>query len=208
MNKSFKRKAFSKGIFLKEKIASALDWVAELDGLSQSWQLSEPLVIPSNGNYKMVVKFKILPNGNNWASIMAGEESSLVGSKSGVLAGKIRLVINGTTNWTNQDWVYSEHDTVEITRSPSGNKINFRGVESNISGSSDLIFTVLGVRASLHDFMPGYIEFVKLYKDDELKNHISLTNKDQGATQKPLVGNISAFMSNYTPAVWKKKAER
>lgn len=40
-----------------------------------------------------------------------------------------------------------------------------------------------------------------------LLSEIPLTNRSQGATQKPTVGNITATMANFTPLIWKKQEE-
>ena len=51
------------------------------------------------------------------------------------------------------------------------------------------------------------IEAVFWMEGEIHSNEIPLTNKAQGANQLATVGNINAFMPNYTEAVWKKESE-
>ena len=47
----------------------------------------------------------------------------------------------------------------------------------------------------------------ELIRGGETVLAIPLTNRSQGATQKPTVGTITATMANFTPLIWKKQEE-
>ena len=53
------------------------------------------------------------------------------------------------------------------------------------------------------DYFGGVIYGFEFEINGVLTNKIPLTNKSQGATQLATVGNVNAFMPNYTEAVWR-----
>ena len=53
----------------------------------------------------------------------------------------------------------------------------------------------------------GCIFDLEIIRDGETILFIPLTNRSQGATQKPTVGDITATMANFTPLIWKNQEE-
>ena len=78
----------------------------------------------------------------------------------------------------------------------------FHYFDIDIKNNSNL--SVIGARYNFVEFFGGAIKNIEVIKGGVIANKIPLTNKDQGATQLPTVGNVSATMVGYTPDVWEQ----
>ena len=68
--------------------------------------------------------------------------------------------------------------------------------------------TKVGILAARFNYTRTSSGTIKMFRVRDssgvVVNEIPLTNKSQGATQLATVGNVNAFMPNYTEAVWRK----
>lgn len=207
MNKLFTRKAFSKGIFLKTKIASALDWVSEFDGVAQCWQLESPILVGENEDYEIGYDLKRYGSGTllYLLAYSLGSESS-----------KHRLALSSGSNQALYGISFAG-DPISITgsgrlivkRKNGAVTVSFNEQVAYAYGDEGVVLDRLGGpwASTSAGYFRGWIENFYFKLNDVEVLRIPLNNKDQGNIQLPTVGNISAFMPNYTPAVWKKKAE-
>ncbi|QDP46643.1 MAG: hypothetical protein Tp1137MES00d2C23059491_62 [Prokaryotic dsDNA virus sp.] len=173
--------------FVNGALEPVKNYIYQLDGLTKYLQFSEPIQVPVGGK----IEFSLLrPIGSagmneyvisgesdtNTACFYSGETSLFLGS-SGYLA---NLMVDGIDN----------------NLLPADGEFHSVSVES-----ANLATEIknLGCRFSFERLLQG--SFKDLIVRDEqgvVINHIPLTNKAQGATQLPTVGNVSATIANYT----------
>lgn len=193
--------------FLKRKAAAVVEqWVAQLDGATQSWVLSDPIIIPastdcsvsftlkgSNDTYEGIFRsadgsdwFRLIPlsQGNNFQGNLAGAfiggvpYSALTVRNGQERAFKLRRVSGR---------FYIDVDDQTYTLSVASGEFSI-SVLCEFGGGE----------------FGGYIKEFEVEIGGVLTNSITLTNKAQGATQLATVGNVNAFMPNYTEAVWQR----
>jgi len=162
--------------FLKRKTADVVEqWVAQLDGATQYWQLSEPIIIPANVNYEI-----------GFYASRALNDSSLLyifGYSLGDVQAQHRLALSSG-----------------VPQMAYG--MGFVAKEFNFNGDGQFTLTHNGTsKVTFIDFNTSDF-YVKVGGVEVLR--IPLTNKSQGATQLATVGNVNATMINYTEAVWRK----
>ncbi|MDN3394580.1 MULTISPECIES: hypothetical protein [unclassified Pseudoalteromonas] len=175
--------------FLKPKAADAEQYVAQSDGATQYWRLSEPVQFPLG--YKVEITFS---KANDYFKIFDSNANRFdVTQFNGevTLRNDTNIYVNGSlsnlTPATNTEYVVKFDRTAENT-DQSLKEISFIGARFN------------GV-----EILSGYVKNFRVYNELDIVIHeIPLTNKAQGATQLATVGNINAFMPNYTDAVWRK----
>lgn len=197
--------------FIKRKVDAAVEqWVAQLDGAMQSWVLSGPIVIPENSDFKYTLhiqSFSDLTEG-----VLSGTDfymRFLRQADVSFFQRYCQLNVSGTAFPT-----LSENNT--NPRNGNFNKIsiirNSEGIFSQIN-NGELIrersftggaFTITELGKFSSSYFDGVIYGFEVEINGVLTNQIPLTNKSQGATQLATVGNVNAFMPNYTDAVWRK----
>lgn len=174
--------------YTANEAADAEQWVAQLDGAMQSWIFSTPVQVQKDD----IIKFKLnaeigsldisyILQSSSTAPIVS---TMFYSNSDGKLTSTymISVVVNG-----NSGVIYIEE---------GGNYV----FELTYDDNSDIekLFEHRGryTPGSIYDFeqIRGGVTILK----------IPLTNKAQGATQLATVGNINAFMPNYTDAVWRK----
>ncbi|TMS62716.1 hypothetical protein [Pseudoalteromonas sp. S3173] len=203
------RSAFN---YTANEAADAEQWVAQLDGAMQFWQLSGPIQLDSNG---FVFEFDYFVTPEDSINGLFSNDSGLGGFSayervsSGRLATFYYETTSGTLNSTLLGAVSAGDIGLKRFRfEKSGNNLTVSaGGKSTTATSNEFtdnfIVKFIGSVSSLKTL--GYFKNIRVYNSlDVLTNEIPLTNKAQGATQLATVGNINAFMPNYTNAVWRK----
>lgn len=173
-------------------VASAIKWVAQLDGAMQYWQLTEEIPLPLGYSYEMDVLYApentstndyIATGENNTDSPLFFINREFLNSGS---AGRLsEPVVDGGDNKLPYD---NKFHTIVITSLSSQATVGILGARFNYTRTCSGIIMMFRVRDS----------------SGVVVNEIPLTNKAQGATQLATVGNVNAFMPNYTDAVWRK----
>ena len=209
MNSIFSKKALSKEFlaneaFKKSKIAQVVQWVTRTDGVSQYWQLSEPIVIPANKDFRITQT--ILGTNNSFEGLLDSTDSSFWLRLMPTSQGR------NIQGWIIDDYISSvPHSDVNLRDG------NYHTVTlSRVNGVIYVIYdgNIIEEITKADGFNIHRLarfstaEFGGVYKDFEvsiggvLVNQIPLTNKGQGATQLATVGDVNAFMPNYSSDVW------
>ena len=196
MNSIFSKKALSKEFlaneaFKKSKTAQAIKWVARPDGFSQYWQLSEDIEIPPGG----AIELEVMYSSESVASddyILTSEGSS---STSMFLSFNSQLSV-GSSGIISSFTV----DGVETNNLPYDDK--FHKIVCNVPSANGRV-GILGARFNFVRTIDAAIRSF-IIKDSlgVTTNEILLTNKAQGAMQLATVGDVNAFMPNYSSDVW------
>jgi hypothetical protein len=171
--------------------AEAEQWVPQLDGALQSWTFSEEIPLISGDQ----ITFSILANDSHQSGI------EIIFSYIGIYRTLLRVddgvFVTGFGEVTEKGQVVTElatdgkvHTyTLSLTSSTPG--IYYIGAHYDgaklIRHLNNAVFDIVITRPSVGVILD-----------------LPLTNKAQGATQLATVGNINAFMPNYTEAVWRK----
>lgn len=165
-----------------------INYVAKLDGATQYWQLSEDITIPIGGTAEFEIAYEA--NGNSYMLANSDKlETALYLEDAEVLD-----VYN--TNYLDNIFV----DGVSTGSLPYGETFHKVSVEST---SNDTRVGLIGSRFTIERFIRGAVKrFIVKDAVGTVLNEIPLTNKEQGATQLPTIGSVSAFMPNYTEDVW------
>tara|TARA_B100001063_G_scaffold227047_1_gene237126 strand:+ start:8757 stop:9539 length:783 start_codon:yes stop_codon:yes gene_type:complete len=200
---------FYKAGGLKRFVSGLLDvsYVARLDGVSQYWQLSDPIVIPSGSDFKVSGIGVFSPSGFHFASSRLSNDGRLA-----VLGSTQNVYFNSTLvdGITNEDFA--------ILTDGNPHHISFERVGTNailkvdevtfINGSwstEEVLLDSLGSKWGSSTSIPNFegpIYDFKVEINGELTNAIPLTNREQGATQSPTIGSVSATMFGYSEGVW------
>ncbi len=191
-------------------VAGSIKYVAQLDGAMQNWQLSDPIVIPANIDFKLT--FTLSGTGNTLEGILDGNgawlrflreadinffnenaQMDIAGTTFALLA-----LANGDTRdgTVKKISIFRENGTIY-------SKINNEEPRQDRS-SAPGGFTITELCKYSTSYFAGVFYDFEVEIDGVLTNQIPLTNKAQGATQLATVGNVNAFMPNYTNAVWRK----
>ena len=182
-------------------VASRVNYVARLDGATQSWEFSTPIQFTSSQDVE--IRVKVIPEIAT-TQVIFGSGSSperfYVGTENGNW-----LVGNGTDRVVTSSPV-SDGTSSLILKTVSGVltlTVNSVVVYNQpIKYSTDKSLTGLSNMTGFR-FMGAIYDF-NMYLDDVLVSRIPLTNKAQGANQLATFGNVNAFMPNYTEAVWEE----
>lgn len=199
--------------FLKRKAADAVEqWVAQLDGAMQFWQLTAPIKLDAAGfvfEFDYFVTPEDVINGLFSNDSGLGRFSAYERIASGRLATFYYETVSGTLNSTLLGNVAEGDIGLKTFRFEKiGNDLTVSAGGKSTTATSnefadDFIVKFLGSASSLK--AGGYFKNLRVYNSiGVLTNEIPLTNKAQGATQLATVGNVNAFMPNFTNAVWRK----
>lgn len=169
--------------------SGAKSYVYRLDGLTKYFQLSEPInFIPND-----VIQFGLSKFTNvGTFKRFFGSSDFTFSLDSGADGDKFRLrsLTNGILNGES---IISDTTLIPTT---DGNDIEVvAGATRSISTLLSLGTTNL-VSAAMYDF--------RVIRNGTVIHEIPLTNKAQGATQLPTVGNVSATIINYTESGWEE----
>lgn len=202
---------FQAGFSSRKADEPAVEWVAQLDGVAQYWQLSEPITIPPSVDFSINLT-------------LSGSNATLEGLMEGS-AFWIRFLISSDAVFFNKNAQAKMGSSTfsllplgaGVTRDGADKSISILRVDgviySSINGSepsrdrSSALdgFTIDSMGKYVSALFGGVMSNFSVEIDGTLTSEIPLTNKVQGATQLATVGSVNATMINYTEAVWKKK---
>lgn len=194
--------------FLKRKAADVVEqWVAQLDGAMQSWVLTDPINIPSNVDFE--IGLGAVRSSEDWGCLVGGMNTILSAWSSGSYA--LGSTLSRTTSFSTatNSWPNDNTERQAVFKRVAGVMyLELDGVQGSstqpFTDSLSIISLGKDENGSFADFLTGYVRDFYVKINGVLTNQIPLTNKAQGATQLATVGNINAFMPNYTNAVWRK----
>lgn len=183
--------------FIKRKAADVVEqWVAKLDGIGQAWVFDTPIEYEVGDIIE--IEFKGGTVSNAYARFIAFTSNVMY------------LAANGDKNAfdnSNTDFALTKINGNSIVKNstpiPTGG-YNLLQVGSYVEGKiggigagvSEAGNTSLRLNLAFYNF--------RHIRNGAVLHEIPLTNKAQGATQLATVGDINAFMPNYTDAVWRK----
>lgn len=167
-------------------------WVAQLDGATKCWQLSEEIPLPIGYSYEMDVLYEASNlSENDYLATGEGDTNSplffinreFLDSGS---AGRLSTPsIDGGDNKLPYDGTFH---TVSVTSLNNSASVGILGARFNYTRNSSGIICMFRVRNS----------------SGVVIHEIPLTNKAQGATQLATVGSVNATMIDYTGDVWEQ----
>lgn len=176
------------------------NYVYRLDGLTKYYQLSDPITIPASTD--CAIRFKINGSRDNYEGIFRSADSSdwlrftpeSIGSN---LQGNVAGSFLGGVPYSSL-MIRSGQERSFTLRREAG---RFYADIDEQSFSLQVIsgqFSI-GVLCEFGGgYFAGYISDFEVEINGVITNQIPLTNKTQGATQLPTVGNVSATIINYT----------
>ena len=193
--------------FIKRKAAAVVEqWVAQLDGAAQSWVLTDPIIIPAGTDCSITFTlngsldtyeglFRSSDNSDWFRLIPESQGNNFQGNIGGSFIGGVPYSFLKVRDGSDRKFV--------LRRVENRFYIDIDGSSYTLSvASGEFSISVLGEFGGGEFF--GYFKDLEVEINGVLTNQIPLTNKAQGATQLATVGNVNAFMPNYTNAVWRK----
>lgn len=189
-------------------IKQVVNYVAQLDGATQYWQLSDGIPADSNEAFSFSVQVNfgadfsgvntVLADGANGEGLWVYIEN---GSKVG-----IRL--NGSEFKTFQ-FGGNVNGVLKVSFDSNNIVVENGGVTLTAINSltTNLNVLRLGFRGTFGYFKGVLSDFYFFGQSGELISYIPLTNKAQGATQLATVGNVNATMIGYNENVWVKESD-
>lgn len=172
---------------------SVIEYVARLDGATQYWQLSEEIPVPDGGSIELDLMYDSA-NQSDIEYVLVSENNS--GTSLFFMAREVLRI--GSSGYISDVLV----DGVSSVLLPYDDA--FHTIKCVISGNLASV-GILGARFNYERNCSGAIKMFRVRNSSgAVINEIPLTNKDQGATQLATVGDVNAFMPNYTEAVWRK----
>lgn len=178
--------------FIKRKSAALVEqWVAQLDGATQSWQLTTPISLIAND----IVELSFIGGQVSNAYAMFFESDSrnfYISATADSLNFRAKAAFG--TPMLNDQPIDSN-----ITPIPTSG-------ENTISAATvgEEVMSYITSRAGSSLFLNLAVYNFRVIRNGVVIHEIPLTNKAQGATQLATVGDINAFMPNFTDAVWRK----
>lgn len=182
------RSNFKPAIF--NGISKAVEYVAQLDGATQYWQLTTPIELQVGGRVEIDL-YRI----NNYFKLFDSTADRFdVTVFNGAITERSDCIIYVNGALTNQVPLSSVEYEIKLER------------DASIQDKTRKEISVIGARFNAVEFLQGYVSGFRVYNSSGvLTNEIPLTNKSQGATQLATVGSVNATMVNYTESVWKDK---
>lgn len=193
-----------------------VNYVAQLDGATQYWQLSEPVNLV--GDFEIQMECYLANTGDN-AIFSSDPDINGLGARYNLPIGTLILMKYGQAGgYSSRELSTSSIEgggnaalrLVRFVRIGNTLTIHADGGErskTDIDISDTQQITRIGRQGSLYS--DSYFKNIKIYTGGDkdtgvLAHEIPLTNKAQGATQLATVGDVNAFMPNFTTAVWRK----
>mgnify|MGYP000451072069 CR=1 FL=1 len=184
---------------------TGVEYVAQLDGATQSWVLSGPITAPANTDFKASFYISGVndgyeglfssPDPQSWLRLLPSNNSVNLQGQLG--AGYYQAVPFSELNI--RDGV-----TRKLSIERVAGRMRFVIDDTFVFNSSTLSseFTVQTLAKFGSDLFGGTIYGFEFELNGVLTNQIPLTNKAQGATQLATVGSVNATMIGYDPSVW------
>lgn len=183
------------------------NYVYRLDGLTQYYQLSEALSIEADDDYELAIEVpKLEPSLNSNSSLIGGNRSGDSGSFATFIYGDSKKIGVQFPTETSIKYLNSESAlkageaaTIKIERTAGTMSLYINDIfERSITDDfSDFNVERFGSWGNILLYA-GAVRGFSLKVNGAIIYEIPLTNKDQGATQLPTVGNVSATIVNYT----------
>lgn len=175
---------------IKNALEPVINYVARL-GDGQYWQLSGGgITIPSGGS----MEFEFIAPDDSYGGSAASFFDNANRDRFRVLGGVYNIA--GCSVYVDGLQVFSGDNPV------------IDGLRHAVRVEPNQLMNILIFGASftgVDSSVPAPLFGLSIYdENDTLINEIPLTNKAQGATQLPTVGNVSATMIGYTPDVWEE----
>jgi hypothetical protein len=196
--------------YTANEAADAEQWVAQLDGALQFWQLSKLVELPENSSFKLTFYVQgiedayegLIENSTTshvWIRLLPSSQSSNLQGYDGSLffGGVLQSELLIRDGLFHKISFIREIDKLSI-------QIDDRAPEIARSSGAGAAWAFNRIAKFSSTYFHGAIHSFEVELESEVIVSISLTNKSQGATQLANVGNINAFMPNYTEAVWRK----
>lgn len=166
--------------------------VARLDGVTQYWQLSEP--IPLLAGYKVRYKTSVTGGLGN-VVYLHGSSAQSTSLSAYIVPSNSQLSFSGSTNEKLDGVPFVNNSEIQLG-------VEYV-VEFSVNSNKD-IATLFRLQ-DVEKYTAGYIYDLEVLDDTgTVVNRIPLTNKAQGATQLATVGNVNATMINYTGDEWEQ----
>jgi hypothetical protein len=177
---------------LKPILGGAIDYVAQLDGAMQSWQLTSPIQLQSG--WKVKYKFRC-DGGTGNVVYLHGNSSTSSSLSAYVVPSTGQLSLFGSINEKLNGDAFANNSIIQLG-------VEYE-LEFEVSSTKDV--SSLFKLQNIEKYTAGYVYDLEVTDENGVVIHeIPLTNKAQGATQLATVGSVNAFMPNYTEAVWRK----
>lgn len=197
--------------FLKRKTAVVVEqWVAQTDGAMQFWQLSKPIELPENSSFKVTIYVQggedayegLIENSktsHTWIRLLPSSQSSNLQGYDGNLyfGGVLQSELLIRDSLFHKVSFIREVDKLSI-------QIDDRAPEVARSSGAGAAWAFDRLGKFSSTYFNGAIHSFEVELEGEVIVFIPLNNISQGATQLATVGNVNAFMPNYTNAVWRK----
>lgn len=177
-------------------VAGSIKYVAQLDGAMQSWQLTAPISLIAGD--KVRLKYQAGTTASASIKTLYGRDVNFyfltaLGNDGAYAINAGEIKVDGVDYVAgNQAPIDGGIHTIEQSIAAS--------VSTSIIGAAWGSFSE---KTTIWHFDSALFDF-EVERGGEIIHEIPLTNKAQGATQLATVGNINAFMPNYTEAVWRK----
>ncbi|WP_350654841.1 hypothetical protein [Pseudoalteromonas sp. D48-MNA-CIBAN-0056] len=182
------RSAFN---YTANEAAEAEQWVAQLDGAMQSWQLTSPINLIANDIVEL--SFTGGQVSNAFAMFLESDSRNFyISTTSDSLNFRVKAAFGSPM--LNDQLIDNN-----VTPVPS----NGDNTTSAATVGAE-VMSYITSRAGSSLFLSLAVYNFRVIRNGVVIHEIPLTNKEQGATQLATVGNINAFMPNYTNAVWRK----
>lgn len=179
--------------FASGALESAIDYIARPDGLSQYWVLSEPIDVQVNDVLYIDFLGGLLEEGKT--KYFLGDPSYKF---SAFAMSNSQNIFDG---FGTSPFIDEQPIVNEVTPIPTS---EIHTLKIEVSRAASMI--CLGAKDDRGStFINIPIFNFKHVRNGEVLHEIELTNKNQGATQLPKVGNVSATMSNFSSDVWEVK---
>ena len=174
------------------KSTPVANYVARLDGATQYWLLSSPIDAPLGGRIEIDI---------NYLANSTADDDYLFCSSTNTTTAMFQTGLSeygvGSSGQLSGDFTV---DGVRTNAVPYDNV--FRTISVDSTGF-DTEIAVIGARFNFIRTTEAALKNFRVYDaSGVLINEITLTNREQGATQLATIGSINAFMPNYTPDVW------
>jgi len=176
---------------LKPIFGGDINYVAQLDGATQSWQLTSPITLIAND----VVELSFVGGqvSNAFAMFLESDSRNLyLSTTADSLNFRVKAAFGTPT-------LNSQLIDNNVTPIPSSGN-------NTISAATvgEEIMSYVTSRSGSSLFLNLAVYNFRVIRSGAVIHEIPLNNKPQGATQLATVGNVNAFMPNYTEAVWKE----
>ena len=184
--------------FVKGALEPVINYVYRLDGLTKYHQLSQPIEVAATDDFDMTMDI-----------LTGSSEFYILGSNTTSTNNRLVVFNNGDSilgcglNGNITSIPLNVYSSLRLYRISGVVKLEFDGDLIASNSDSNLAFAVsrIGGRYEGSTSVPnldGFASNFSFSRNGVEEIRIPLTNKEQGATQLPTVGSVSATIINYT----------